>query len=70
MSNLCSGDVGFCHYTEQPRGLIITWDSDNRVISVDCEHNLCGYADRCELYQAHPVGYTQSFPISRTSQND
>ena len=56
-----SGNIGFCRYKNQNIGLIINW-TNHTVESVDCEHNTCGYAETCELYQKYPVGYTEKFP--------
>lgn len=56
-----SGDIGYCEYEGHSTGMILTWD-DHTVIDVDCQHKICGYADRCKLYQKHPVGFVQTFP--------
>ena len=55
-----SGDIGFCRHKKQSIGLIINWN-DRTVESVECEHDTCGYSQICELYQKHPVGYTEDF---------
>ncbi len=62
--HLSSGDVGYCEYLRTTRGIIINW-SEHTVLSVECEHEFCGYAQHCKLYQHHPVGYTQTFPLSK-----
>lgn len=64
---ISSGNVGYCHKIGSSRGILIGW-RDHEVISVDCEHETCGYADRCKLYQQNPVGYIKVFPMSRTSE--
>lgn len=64
-----SGDTGFCLYTNQSTGIILNWD-DDIVTSVDCgsgNHLTCGYADECELYQRHPVGFIQTYPLKDKS---
>jgi len=64
-----SGDTGFCHYAGHSGSVLLTWDG-NTVISVKCgfgSHETCGYADKCELYQRHPVGYVQTFPVKNSS---
>ena len=64
-----SGDTGFCLYTNQPTGIILNWDDDT-VTSVDCgsgNHQTCGYADQCELYQRRPVGFVQTYPLKGKS---
>ena len=60
--SICSGNVGFCHEKGHPIGIVITWDNDNNVIGVDCNHATCGYSDNCELYQKYPIGYHQDCP--------
>lgn len=57
----CSGMVGYCHYIKTNRGIEVEWDGST-VISVKCEHEICGYADVCEAYKQHPVGFVQVFP--------
>lgn len=62
-----TGDIGPCPYVGHTGCMIITWE-DNTVISVDCaggDHETCGYADRCELYQRHPVGFVQTYPLKK-----
>lgn len=59
-----SGDTGFCQYAGHTGSVTITWDR-NTVVNVECgfgDYKTCGYADVCELYQQHPVGFTQTFP--------
>ncbi len=59
-----SGDTGFCPYAGHSGSVILTWN-DNMVISVECSfgnHETCGYANKCELYQRRPVGYVQTYP--------
>lgn len=56
MENYSNGNVGYCEYLEHTRGITINWHN-NIVSSVECEHELCGYADSCPLYQQLPVGY-------------
>ncbi len=56
MSELASGDAGFCSFLHHAIGVVITWDGE-KVTAVDCQHEVCGMADRCELYQRHPVGF-------------
>lgn len=63
-----SGNIGYCHKVGSTHAVLIEWDG-NKVISVDCEHETCGYADRCKLYQQYPVGYVQSPKMSLTSEN-
>lgn len=61
MATLSSGDAGFCEFVHHPIGVVVTWDSD-RVITVDCKHEICGLADHCALYQKHPVGFIRTCP--------
>lgn len=59
-----SGDLGFCPYVGHSGAVTLTWEGDS-VTKVECafgDHKTCGYSDRCELYQRHPVGYVQTFP--------
>ncbi len=61
-----SGDIGFCPYAGHSGSVILIW-GDNKVASVECSfgnHESCGYADNCELYQRKPVGFTQSRPAN------
>lgn len=58
-----SGDIGYCQLLGHSTGIILTWDNDNNVISVDCNHETCGYSQSCELYQKRPVGFHQTYPI-------
>lgn len=51
-----SGDVGYCKYNKQTSSMLLTWD-ENTVIKVDCDYKTCGYADQCEMYQRHPIGF-------------
>jgi hypothetical protein len=55
-----SGDVGFCRHKNKMIGLIINWNG-HTVESVECEHDTCGFAQICKLYQRHPVGHTEEF---------
>lgn len=64
---LSSGNIGYCHEKGSPRAVLIEWNG-HEVISVDCEHETCGYADRCKLYQQYPVGCIQTFKMSLTSE--
>lgn len=66
MGELSSGDVGYCQYKRGPRAILIGW-SGHTVVSVDCDHGICGYAGRCELYNRHPIGFTQTFPHAPAS---
>lgn len=55
------GDFGYCKLLGHNFGLLRTFE-DNTVVSVDCgaygcDHELCGHADVCEVYQRAPVGY-------------
>ncbi len=64
-----SGDIGFCHYAGHTSGMVLTWDGDT-VISVDCgsgDYETCVYADECEFYQRHPVGFVRSYPLKDRS---
>lgn len=56
-----SGDGGYCHYTRNGRGVQVEWFGAT-VVAVHCEHDICGYKDRCEMYKRHPVGYVEAFP--------
>lgn len=59
-----SGDLGFCPYVGHSGSVNLTW-KDNTVIAVECgfgNHETCGYADKCELYQRRPVGFVQTYP--------
>lgn len=60
--SLCSGDVGFCYKEGHPIGIVVSWDENDNVIGVDCNHATCGYSHNCELYQKHPVGFHQNHP--------
>lgn len=64
---LNSGDVGFCEHDGHTIGMLLTWD-DNTVLDVDCQYKTCGFADRCELYQRHPVGFKKIYPLSKGSE--
>lgn len=57
MAVLSNGDVGFCEFAHHSIGIVVTWDGD-RVVAVDCEHEICGLAEHCALYQKHPVWFT------------
>lgn len=57
MAVLSNGDVGFCEFAHHSIGIVVTWDGD-RVVAVDCEHEICWLAEHCALYQKHPVGFT------------
>lgn len=64
-----SGDVGFCPYIGHSCGIILNWD-DNTVVSVECscgDHETCGHANECELYQRRPVGFVQEYPLKKKS---
>lgn len=54
---LFSGGIGYCEHIHDSRGILIQW-SKNTVVAVDCEHETCGFADFCKLYQRHPIGST------------
>ena len=58
-----SGDTGYCELIGHTRGILLTWDDDWNVISIDCEHDSCPYSKQCELYNRRPVGFHQSFPL-------
>lgn len=61
-----SGDIGFCKYAGHSGSVLITWDGDT-VVDVQCgfgDYKTCGYADQCDLYKRHPVGFTQTYPKS------
>ena len=62
-----SGDCGYCHYKKVGRGVEIEW-LGAKVVAVECEHEICGYADVCEIYKRHPVGFVQTFPNDLTKQ--
>lgn len=51
-----SGDVGFCQAAGHTSAITRKW-KDGIVISVDCNHETCGFADECEMYQHKPIGY-------------
>lgn len=58
---VCSSNIGFCPYLGHTSAVIQTWDGD-AVVSVECagpgaDHNTCGYAQVCDLYQHRPVGF-------------
>ena len=59
-----SGDTGLCPHVGHSGSIILNWD-DNTVVSVECgfgNHETCGYANKCELYQRRPVGFVQTYP--------
>lgn len=64
---LNSGDVGFCHKVGHTSSMLLTWD-DNVVIDIDCPYKTCGFADQCEMYQRHPIGYVTTYPSSKQSK--
>ncbi len=59
-----SGNIGFCKLVGHTSSIIIEWDDSNTVIGVDCDHEHCGYATSCELYQRCPVGFRRDFPTN------
>ena len=64
-----SGDTGFCPYVGHSGSIILNWD-DDIVVSVECgfgNHETCGYANKCELYQRRPVGFVQTYPLKDKS---
>lgn len=66
---MSSGDTGFCPYIGHSGSVLLTWNN-NMVVSVECSfgnHETCGYSDRCELYQRHPVGFVQTYPLKDKS---
>lgn len=67
MGKTFSGDAGYCHYTKAGRGIEIEWNGAT-VVSVRCEHEICGYADVCKVYKRHPVGFVQSSPNDFTQE--
>lgn len=68
MGNLLnSGDVGFCKYEGHSAAMVLTWD-DDIVVYVDCQYKICGYANQCEMYQRHPVGFHRVYPLSQKSE--
>ena len=56
-----SGDMGFCQLSGKSKGIVRYWE-DDKVVSVDCGHETCGYSQCCDLYQRFPVGYSQTKP--------
>lgn len=58
----CSGDVGYCEEAKHPIGITLTWDDDDNVVEIDCNHKTCGYMHSCKLYQRRPIGYHQIYP--------
>lgn len=68
MHNTESGDVGLCRAVGHTSALIRTW-VDDTVVSVDCDHKTCGYADSCEMYQHYPVGYHFEPPSKPSFKN-
>lgn len=60
---LNSGDAGPCKYAGHTIGVLLTWDN-HTVVDVDCQYKICGYANQCELYNRHPVGFHQVYPLS------
>ena len=59
-----SGDDGFCKYAGHTGTVHLTWEGDT-VVKVECgfgDYKTCGHAHECELYQRHPVGFTQTYP--------
>lgn len=65
---LSSGDIGFCEHAGHSGSVLITWDGD-QVVKVECgfgNHETCGCADTCELYQRAPISFTKK-PTGGTS---
>ncbi|MCM1039818.1 MAG: hypothetical protein NC434_10890 [Ruminococcus sp.] len=64
-----SNNLGFCPYAGHSGSIQLTW-VDNTVISAECafgNHETCGYADECRLYQRQPVGSVQTYPLKNKS---
>lgn len=60
-----SGDIGFCPYVGHSGSIMLNWDDDT-VVSVECgfgNHETCGYASKCELYQRRPSWICSNIPI-------
>ena len=62
-----SGDVGFCYKEGHTSSMLLTWDGDV-VVDIDCPYKTCGFANQCEMYQRHPVGFKQNYPSSERSE--
>ena len=61
MKPYCSGDVGYCNRLGHSIGVLIGWEN-NTVVSLDCQHETCGYSQVCDLYKRHPIGFTKEYP--------
>ena len=57
-----SGATGFCHKKGHSIGVIITWNDDNEIIDIDCDHSSCGHSHICKLYQDHRAVIRPSNP--------
>lgn len=68
MGRCFSGDAGYCHYKKAGRGITVEWFGDT-VISVDCEHDFCGYSDMCAVYKRHPIGFVRK-PYNPSPSNE
>lgn len=68
---IMSSDLGFCRYAGHSGAVNITWDGDT-VVKVECgfgDYKTCEYADTCELYQRHPIGFTKTYPNNTHGEN-
>ena len=59
-----TSDVGFCKRAGHTGSVVISWEGDT-VVGVECgfnygDYKICKFADTCELYNRHPVGFIRT----------